>query len=351
MQVSLNEAFTAIRAIGHEVTFFLKGQPGIGKSAILGMLADALPEYLPAYIDCSTLDLGDLAMPVIDRDLMVTNYAPNARFRLHRGQTRPVIIMLDELSKAPKPVINMTLPIINDRRLGDVPLPAGSIVLATGNLDTDGVGDNIPAHAHNRMTMADVRNHTDKEWIKWAMGAAVRPEVLNFVRECPEVMDRYDDPQAKDNPYIFNPLRGQTRAYCSPRSLVRASHILGQRDVLGDSLLALLAGTIGEPAARMLEAQVHLRDQLPSRDAVLSSPTSAKLPHSPSAYFMMATILSHAFSAEHADAIVTYVKRWDQFEATQYFVSAVACSPKNVVVAYKNRSFTELASKCGEYWS
>ena len=74
LKVSLSQAATLIRNVGTTNTFILRGQPGVGKSAILKMLASEMPDYLPCYIDCANLDLGDLGMPVIDRETMVTNY-------------------------------------------------------------------------------------------------------------------------------------------------------------------------------------------------------------------------------------------------------------------------------------
>ena len=134
MQVTHNQVATIVRNLGTVNTVLLQGQPGVGKSAILKTLARQLPDYLPCYIDVANLDLGDLGMPVIDRDEMVTRYAPNARFGIGRGQNRPVLLMLDELGKASRPVLNMLLPVILEHRLGDVSLPTGSIVFGTTNL-------------------------------------------------------------------------------------------------------------------------------------------------------------------------------------------------------------------------
>lgn len=254
MQVTLNQAATLIRTIGGTNTILLQGQPGVGKSAILGMLAREMPDYLPCYVDVANLDLGDLGMPVIDRETMTTSYAPNTRFGIGKGQNKPVLLMLDELGKASRPVLNMLLPVILEHRLGDVALPTGSIVFGTTNLATDGVGDNIPAHAFNRMTVMDLGNPAVDDWLGWAVNNDVAPEVMAFARDYPQVFERYDLIDAKENnPYIFNPLTGNTKAFCSPRSLEKASNIVKQRDVLGESMLAALCGTVGEAAARDLK--------------------------------------------------------------------------------------------------
>lgn len=351
MQVTLNQAATIIRNVGTTNTVLLQGQPGVGKSAILSTIARQLPDYLPCYIDVANLDLGDLGMPVIDRDAMITSYAPNARFGIGRGQNRPVLLMLDELGKASRPVLNMLLPVILEHRLGDVNLPTGSIVFGTTNLATDGVGDNIPGHAYNRMTVLDVGNPSVDDWLMWAVDNNITPEVMAFAKEFPQVFDRYDllDAGAK-NPYIFNPLTGNTRAFCSPRSLEKASNIIRNRDALGEALLPALCGTVGEAAARDMEAMVMLSDQLPRFASVLADPKGCKLPGSVGAYFLMAFSLASRADAANLTDIMTYVNRFDSFEAGILFASSLAGNKSKVAMACSNRAFTQVAAKFGKYF-
>lgn len=351
MQVTLNQAATLIRNVGTTNTFLLQGQPGVGKSAILATLARQLPDYLPCYIDVANLDLGDLGMPVIDREAMVTNYAPNARFGIGKNQNQPVLLMLDELGKASRPVLNMLLPVILEHRLGDVTLPTGSIVFGTTNLATDGVGDNVPGHAYNRMTVVDVGNPSVDDWLGWAVENNIAPEVMAFAKEFPQVFERYDllDKDAK-NPYIFNPLTGNTKAFCSPRSLEKASNIIKQRDVLGDALLPALAGTVGEAAARDMEAMVAMADQLPRFATIIGDPTKAKLPTTAGAYFLMAFSLAARADASNLTDIMTYVNRFESFEAGVLFASSLASNKSKVAMACSNRSFTQVAAKFGKYF-
>lgn len=351
LAINLSQAATLIANVGHNTTVLLRGAPGIGKSSILKQLASQFPDYDPCYIDVQQLDLGDVGMPVVDRDRMVTNFAPNARFGLQRGGTRPILLMLDELTKAARPVLNMLLPVILERRLGDVELPAGSIVFATGNLDSDGVSDSLPAHAYNRMTVVRVSNPTPDEWLAWAATADVAPEVMAFAKEYPQVFDCYADLDEKDNnPYIFNPRNGQTRAFCSPRSLEKASNLIKARTALGDALLPALAGTLGESGARDMEAMVHLADRTPRFDDVVKNPTKCKLPDGPGAYFFMAFMLAGRCTAETLPTIMEYINRWESFEATTLFMSQVACNPNKVKFACACREWTEAAAKCGKYF-
>lgn len=353
MNVNLTQATSLVRTIGSTNTILLRGSPGIGKSSILTTLARELPDYQMAYIDVANLDLGDLGMPVIDRDAMLTHYAPSARFGVGRGQTRPLVIMLDELGKASRPVLNMLLPVILEHRIGDVPLPTGSIVFGTTNLETDGVGDNIPAHAFNRMTVVTVANPTVDEWLNWAANNYVAPEVMAFAKQFPNVFDSYTDLEdGAKNPYIFNPMTGNTRAFCSPRSLAKASNIISQRTSLGSAMLPALAGTVGEAAARDMEALVNLADQLPLFDNIVKDPTKTRVPDSIGALFILAFMLSSRTNADNIDAVMTYAGRLSavSFEAHALFISSLAGNGAKVGMACKNRQFTSAAANLGKYF-
>lgn len=353
MSINLSQAASLIRNVGTTNTILLRGQPGIGKSSILQTLERELPDYQICYIDVANLDLGDLGMPVIDKDTMVTNYAPNARFGVGKNSTKPVVLMLDELGKASRPVLNMLLPVILEHRIGDVPLPTGSIVFGTTNLDTDGVGDNIPAHAFNRMTVVTVANPSADQWIEWASGHDVAPEVMAFAKQYPQVFDCYADLDKKDkNPYIFNPMTGNTRAFCSPRSLFKASNIIKQRSVLGTSLIPALAGTVGEAAARDMEALVNLADQLPLFETIVRDPLKAKVPTGAGALFILAFMLAGRVDDKTLNPVMDYAERMsnESFEAHALFITSLASNRNKVGMACMNRKFTAHAAKLGKYF-
>jgi hypothetical protein len=353
LSVNLKQASTLIRNVGTTNTILLRGQPGVGKSSILATLGKDLPDYQMCYIDCANLDLGDLAMPVIDKENMTTSYAPNVRFGVGKNQSRPVVLMLDELGKASRPVMNMLLPTILEHRVGDVPLPTGSIVFATTNLDTDGVGDNIPAHAYNRMTVTNLANPSPEQWIEWASDNEISPEVMAFAKQYPQVFECYTDLDAKaKNPYIFNPMTGNVKAYCSPRSLEKASNIIKQRTILGDATLPALAGTVGEAAARDMDALINLADQLPLFENIVKEPFKAKVPSSAGALFILAFMLAGRVDAKTIDAVMDYADRVanESFEAHALFITSLASNKSKVGMACGSRKFTAQAAKLGKFF-
>lgn len=341
--VSLSEFAKGIGVVGQNVTIIGQGEPGIGKSASLKVLQQSYPEYEIAYIDCTLLDLGDFALPFTteEQQMRVTRFAPNARFKMHMG--KPVLVMLDEIGKAMKAVKNVLLTLMLEHRIGDNYLPAGSIVFGTTNLLTDGVGDMLEAHARNRVALVTVRKPDADEWIDWAIGNDIAPEVIAWVKQFPHALASYTDASQKDNPYIFNPTRAGMGAVVTPRSLEKASHIAKRRGELGDALtISLLTGTIGESASRDMQAFFTVVDKLPTWDAILNSPTTAKLPDDTVARCILVFSAITRVEKESLAKWMTYLQRMDK-EWQALFCTSVMKSPSKQAFCVMNKEFKEWA--------
>jgi ATPase family associated with various cellular activities (AAA) len=322
-----------------KVRFLVRGEPGIGKSTMLSTIAKHLPAHNAAYMDVPNMDLGDIAMPVIDHDNKVTRYYPNARFRLHEG--KPVIVMLDEFTKGAEPIKNMLHPLleVTNPRLGDVSIDDDSIVFLTGNLLTDAVGDNLKAHTRNRIVEIVVKKPTSEEWLEWGVNNNQDPSVMAWVRQFPQALSSYTDGEG-DNPYIYNPKKVQT-AYVSPRSLAIASNIVSQRDKNDpDSTIAALKGAIGEAAARDMEAFVAYQDQLPSWETITSSPTTATVPTSAGA---CAVLVFGAIAKVDRQSMTPFMKYLGRFESEWQacFAINIAKNPSKQAIAFSAPAFAD----------
>ena len=347
--VSLREFSAAIGTVGQSVTIIGEGEPGIGKSDTRKTLMRLFPEHHHAYIDCTLLDLGDFALPYTEEvqlstgaeKIKVTKFAPNARFGFHHG--KPVIIMLDEIGKAMKSVKNVLLTLMLEHRIGDQYLPEGSIVFGTTNLASDGVGDMLEAHARNRVCFVKVRKPDADEWIEWAIGNDIAPEIIAFVKQFPQVLASYTDPSQRDNPYIFNPTRAGQGAFVTPRSLAKASPIAKSRSVLGDSLtISMLTGTIGESAARDMQAFFTVVDKLPTWDSILATPTGAKMPDDAVAKCILVFSAITRVERDTLDKWMVYVQRMDK-EWQALFATSVMKSPNKQSFCVLNKSFKDWA--------
>lgn len=325
-----------------KLRFMLRGEPGIGKSSLLKEIGRQTG-YDIAYIDVPNMDLGDIAMPVIDHETRTTKYYPNARFKMHEG--KPVVVMLDEFTKGADPVKNMLHPLLekNNPRLGDISASDETIVFMTGNKGSDGVGDHLKAHSLNRLVTLEVAKPTSDEWIEWGMNNDIAPEVLAWVKQYPQVMASYTDGGQADNPYIFNPKKPQA-AFVSPRSLETASDIVktrGSNDA--DSIIAALTGAIGESGARDLQAYIQYADQLPTWDSIIADPKHAAVPTSPGA---CAVVVFGGITRVEKDTLSKFIEYLEQFEPEWQSVFAInlAKSSKQAL-AFGNQKFADWLAK------
>jgi hypothetical protein len=343
--VSLQDFAKSIGIVGKDVTVIGQGEPGIGKSSMLKVLAAQYPDYEIAYIDCTLLDLGDFALPYTEMagDMKVTKFAPNARFKMHTG--KPVIVMLDEIGKAMKAVKNVLLTLMLEQRIGDNYLPKGSIVFGTTNLLSDGVGDMLEAHARNRVCMTTVRKPDADEWIEWAISSNIAPEVIAWVKQFPHALASYTDSSQKDNPYIFNPTRAGAGAVVTPRSLEKASHIAKRRAELGDALtISMLTGTIGESASRDMQAFFTVVDKLPTWDAIMASPTTTKMPTDTVAKCILVFSAITRVEKDSLPKWMTYLQRMDM-EWQALFATSVMKSQAKQAFCVMNKEFKDWALK------
>lgn len=337
--VSLKQAAQLILT-NPKVRFLVRGEPGVGKSTMLSYLAKTLSAtHNAAYMDVPNMDLGDIAMPVIDHEARVTRYYPNARFRLHEG--KPVIVMLDEFTKGAEPVKNMLHPLleVTNPRLGDVSISEDSIVFLTGNLLTDGVGDNLKAHTRNRIVEIVVRKPNADEWLEWGINNDIDASVLAWVRQFPQALASYTEGD-NDNPYVYNP-RKQQAAYVSPRSLAIASNIVKTRDVNdSEAMISALKGNIGEAAARDMQAFIEYQDQLPSWDSIIAGPASAVVPTSAGA---CAVLVFGAIAKIDRQSMTPFMKYLERFEPEWQaaFAINVAKNPTKQAIAFSSPAFAK----------
>lgn len=305
-QSSLKEAADLIVSTGSKNTFHLVGEPGIGKTAMHSDIARRLG-MRPIYIDVPNIELGDLGIPMPDRETGTTRLYPNEHWGFHLDE--PLCIFLDEFTKGAAAVKNMLHPLLTTpRRIGGIVLHPDSVVVTAGNLTTDAVGDVMAPHSRNRLSVIQVRKPTEKEWVHWGMDK-IAPIVLAWVEKFPQVLASYRDPSQGDNQYIYNPKFSQ-RSFVSPRSLELASNIIVCKDkVSPNALLCGLEGTIGASGARDLHAFIDIADSLPSWEDILDKPDRAVVPDNPAALCILAFSAVQKFNKDNISKWFTYMKR------------------------------------------
>lgn len=327
--VSLAQATNMIRLCGSTNTILLQGHMGIGKSSILKTLAKMLPNHVPVYFDCTTKDLGDITIPKLDTknedgsDADFVRMIANEEMGLHHG--KPIILMIDEYGKANPAVKNAMLRLMLERQTAGYKAADGSIIFATTNLGAEGVGDLLPAHARNRITVLRTRKPTNVEWIEdFAIDAGIDHTMIAWVSENGQIFQSFEDcPKPDDNEYIYHPSAPGRVSFVTPRTLELASNWLKLRAHMSDmELTAALVGTIGPRAAGDLAAYIKIADQLPTLDEIKNSPLTAKVPTSETATCMVVHRTLGTIERNWTDAWMDYMLRLSK-EAQGMFANAV----------------------------
>jgi hypothetical protein len=342
--LSIDQCANAIKVGGNKRTTLVQGHIGTGKSSILKILAQELPTHTPCYFDCTTKDLGDISIPKLNmlEGSDYVSYATNEELGLHLD--KPIILMVDEYGKANPAVKNAMLRLLLERKMGSRALHPDSIVFATTNLGAEGVGDILPPHARNRITVIKMRKANNLEWIEWGINNEIDHSLLGWCKDNPHLFASFENVADPDeNPYIFHPQR-PSAAFVTPRSLEAASDWLKIRAGLDDqTITAALMGTIGDRGAMDLMAFVKLADQLPSLESIKQDPKNAKVPDSAAAVCMVVYRTLASLDKDWISAWMDYMPRLDK-EAQGMFANGVRApkySKQSMVMT--NRKFTEWA--------
>jgi energy-coupling factor transporter ATP-binding protein EcfA2 len=333
-QIDLDQCASLIKAVGSKRTVLVQGHMGTGKSSLLRTLSAAMPTHTACYFDCTTKDLGDITLPRIAEagtDAAFVSYATNEELGAHHK--KPITLMVDEYGKANPSVKNALLRLMLERKIGSYELHPDSIIFATTNLGAEGVGDILPPHARNRITVVTARKPSNMQWIEWGINNGVDHTLLGWCKDNPQLFNSFDDhPNPDDNPYIFHP-KQQRAAFVTPRSLEAAS--------------AALMGTIGDRGAMDLMAFVKLADQLPSLQSIKDTPETAKVPSSAAAVCMVVYRTLAAMDKDLINPWMVYMDRLDK-EAQGMFANGVR-SPKygKQALIMTNGKFTQWAMQNG----
>ena len=354
--LSASQVVSLVAAIGDKRTVIVEGENGIGKTALFHALRK-LPKFADHIavqpIDCTQLSDGSVWMPDLDRENGVSRELPNERFgvsafnQLGVNNSKPILVGLDEIAKAPQFIKNVLAPIIYERRVGNLSMPEGSVVVCFTNLSIEGLGDSIQAHLRNRLVFVKMRKPSCDEWVKWATDNGINPMVIAFVNNEPRVMQSFLDYEkggmfegkdlSKDNGFIFNP-KSMQLAYATPRSLVAASDILdaGLGVLDDDTLEAALVGTVGATTAEALASFIRFGREICEYSRVIKSPDTAPLSDNPTAQLIQVfQFVTRVADRTEAEAIVKYVWRM-RAEMQSIFCNTVATSQRVALFATIN---------------
>ncbi len=260
------------------------GPPGVGKTATITAIADALGLPLEVVLASIREPADFCGFPVIRED-GVRMEAPSWARRLATAGRG--ILFLDEISTAPPAVQAALLRVVLDRVVGDLPLPAGVAVVAAANPPEQAAGGwDLSAPLANRFChlpwALDTQGWIDGMIQGWQTPAvphlpdnwqgyipAGRALVAAFIRHRPHLLLQL--PASEDQ---------AGKAWPSPRSWDMASRLLAACDAsqAGEDISAfLVAGCVGEGAGLEFLAWRKALD-LPDPEDLLRNPDMFRVP-------------------------------------------------------------------------
>jgi hypothetical protein len=248
-----------LRAFSKKRPLFLWGPPGIGKSELVADIAQELGGYM---ID---LRLGQMeptdirGIPFYNKDSGKMDWAepvdlPTKEFA---SQYPIVVLFLDEMNSAAPSVQAAAYQLILNRRSGKYFLPDNVVMVAAGNRESDkGVTYRMPTPLANRFIHQEMRVDFPS-YQEWAVNNNIHKDVVGYLSF------------AKQDLYDFDP-KSASRAFATPRSWTFVSQILEDEDGDDDTIMNLIAGTVGEGLAVKFMTHRKIAGRMPKPEDILA---------------------------------------------------------------------------------
>jgi hypothetical protein len=355
--MSIDELRSFIPLVGEELTVVVQSEPGCGKTSLLSMIAEDNGDkwrspkdgydidgdkYDYIYVDCPVKDMQDIGMTIPNHASKQLEYYVSSLFNLNSD--KPKIILLDEFMKSPKLLQVVFTRLMLERMVGDKPL-GKSVVFASSNNASDGVGDSMLAHAGNRVCIVPMSKPTPKEWLVWAGNNGISRIVRAAVAMFPRCLASYTQgDEQKDNPYIFRPTNGAL-SFVSPRSLAKCDVIVKNRDKLTENAVKVgLAGTVGASFAADMAAFMSLEKTLSDVSDIVKHPDTIDMPKDISAQLMiMFQAVDVLETQDQLSKFMQFVKRIPSEEVQSVFFTMMMRSPKGIRLARNNEEIGKWA--------
>jgi hypothetical protein len=248
-----------LKAFRKQRPLFLWGPPGIGKSELV---ADITEELGGAMID---LRLGQMeptdirGIPFYNKDNGKMDWAapidlPTEEF----AADYPIVVLfLDEMNSSAPSVQAAAYQLILNRRIGKYHLPKNVVLVAAGNRESDkGVTYRMPTPLANRFIHQEMKCDF-AAWQEWAVNKNIHKDVVGYLSF------------AKQDLYDFD-AKSASRAFATPRSWTFVSELLEDEDGDDDTVMNLIAGTVGEGLAVKFMAHRKIAGRMPKPEDILA---------------------------------------------------------------------------------
>ena len=240
---------------------------GMGKSEVLTNFFQERGMKVVVFFASQMSDVGDLiGLPRKDEATGRTVFMPPYWWP---KDGEPVVLFLDELSRARQEILQAVMDLALNRRLAGRPLPEGSRLVAAINY-----GDNYQTTPLDPAFVSrfNIYNFcpTVQEWLLWAKKVGVDHRVTDFIEENPMWLDK--DPDMREGADTGIDKTPDRRAW------KKVSDVIKGRDELGGVLIKIISSIVGPKAASAFLSSVAAMKMVSGRDVLMDfSKTKEKL--------------------------------------------------------------------------
>lgn len=286
---------TLAKLIPAQQMVHIKGQPGVGKTELVGQAAAQINRRL-VHIHCATKLQEDFGIPTMVPGSETFHFAVPQDLPLEGNNDLPDegVVLLDEIAQAQSSEQKVYANMIQARELHGKRFKPGWTFISTGNRDTDRAGaSKLLTHLGNRMIILDLEPDLD-DFTRYAIGRKARMEVVSFLRFKPGLLVDFD-------------AKRETNA--SPRAwLQRVSPILDLGLSPGAEHEAI-QGSVGEGPAAEFVGYLEIFRKAPNPDTILMAPDKAEVPTEAAVRYAVAGAIAYRATPTNIDRVVTYARR------------------------------------------
>jgi len=288
---------------------YVQGSPGIGKSVITH---DIAKHFNLELIDkrLSTADPTD--MEGFPNKIVGTNgrpdrmsYAPPQDIPLE-GDPIPNgkagwLLFFDELSQAFPSIQNSAYKLFLDRMVGQHKIHPKCVIVAAGNLDTDGANTHRMSTALQSRVIDIFMEVSNEDWQSHAAEKEFDYRIRAFLKWKPKLLQTFQANRKAESP---------ESAFGCPRTWEFASkHVKNRGNQLDSTDIAILAGAVGTGPAVEFAGYAAIYDKVPSYAEIIANPDKIDIPQEPSVLHALSSLVSHPQHLDTLDKAMPFVDR------------------------------------------
>jgi hypothetical protein len=277
---------------------YISGSPGCGKSDIVRQVANNLNLHL-IDVRLSQMDSVDLnGFPTIKEGKTV--FTPPIIFPIE-GDPIPkgkdgILLFLDELSSASLATQSASYKLILDRMVGQYKLHDRVAIVAAGNKSTDkAIVNRMSTAMQSRMIHFNLVVN-NKDWLEWANSIGMDTRITSFIEFRPELLHNFN-PNHTDN------------TYSSPRTWQFVNNLIKDKLILSVTDTIILAGTVGEGAAREFKGYTEIYESLPTIKSITANPTGIPIKETPDILYAFTGLISANMNEKNIEALTKFIER------------------------------------------